>query len=169
MPITEPTKFNLSKASGTAKKFIVRITDGVSVWLLGNHEGNFTDGATSRQVLPLVSHHNFTQSVDNIGKSVSRAIVNLQVINLPYKVVGSTHTRFSDEISNIIGLYGDKPAAIYITADPNETSLANCLCIFNGIVRNMITFTTDTMTITLEDRGYLLDKIILTSKVKDAI
>jgi len=169
MPITEPTKFNLSKVSGTAQKFIVRITDGTSVWLIGNFEGMFTDGATNRQVLPLVNQFSFGQSIDDIDKTASRATVNLHVINLPYKVVGSTHTRFSDEISNIIGLYADKPVAIYITADPNETSLANCLCIFNGVVRNMITYTTDTMAITLEDRGYLLDKLILTSKIKDCI
>ena len=156
MSITEPTKFAATKQSGTALRFIISVTDGTNTYLFGNFAGQFTDGF----VYHLIDKFSLPHSSDFDEKTCARAIVRLSISNLPY----DGEHRLSDVVGDIAG----EAAKIYVTADPNETDLSNCLCIFDtGITRSVDGYNDTTINITLEDGAYVLDTVLLTKQIGD--
>jgi len=160
MAITEPTQYTATKASGTSRRFIVSVTDGTTTWLFGNFEAIFTDG----HIYHLVDTFNFSDGCDLWEDTFERSVVNLKVSNQPYKQNDDGWLRLADEIGDII----NQSAYIYITADPNTSSLSDCLCIFTGITRNIENINGKDFTLKLEDNGYVVNTVLLTKTVKDA-
>ncbi|KKL07313.1 hypothetical protein LCGC14_2587270 [marine sediment metagenome] len=158
MPITEPTKFAATK-KGTARKFIITLYDGTTKWRIGNFNGVWVDG----DIHHLVDKFNMSQSDDLLesGRMASICKVTLNINNIPYKL--NPDVRLSDEIGAIIG----EEAGIYVTADPNTSQLSDCLQIFSGSARSVSNIDEQNVTIVLEDTGKLLDKVILTTRVRD--
>lgn len=161
--------FDVTKKSGTVRRFIVQLTDNTTTWLIGNFAGMdwVNDDPLgpfapySGSIYALCDKFSFGSSTDLMENTNSRATTTLTIANTPYK--GSV--RFSDEIQYIVA----KPCAIYVTADENQFRLLNCDRPFLGIVREVSEITDTTMKITLEDRGYLLDKILLTKQIRDEV
>lgn len=159
MPIIEPAKFTATKASGTARKFIISLTDGTTTWLIGNFSAIWTDGT----VYHLIDTFSLPSSSDLFENVDSRATMPLTVNNMPtYYKEG---IRISDEIQNIVA----KTAVLYVTADDNTSQLADCLPIARGAIRNITNVNLSTLTITWEDLGYVFDKVVLTTQIRDLI
>lgn len=160
--IEEPGQFAATKQSGTARKFVISLTDKANTWLIGNFDGEWTDG----HVYHLCDKFSFTGAVDLFENTWRRATVNLNIVNLPYTSDSNgTRIRLSDQVSGSAG----NAAAIYVTMDPYTTVLSDCECIFNGITRKISSYTTKNINIVLEDNGYVVDTVVLTTGIEDVI
>ena len=159
MPITEPAQFSNTKRSGTARKFVITLYDGTTKWRIGNFNGVWVDG----DIHHLVDNFSMSQSDDLLEseRMASRSIITLNIDHTPYK--SDPDVRLSDEIGAIVG----EEAGIYVTADSNTSQLSDCLQIFSGSARSVSNIDEQNVTIVLEDIGKLLDKVILTTRVRD--
>lgn len=161
MPITEPSQFTNTKSTGNVKRFIVSLTNGSDTFLIGNFAGHFTDG----EVLYLVDNFSMSSGVDLFQDTFQRSIVTFTIDNTIYKQDSSGGIRFADQIGDIVS----EAASIYVTADENTNSLSDCLQIYKGITRSVGKANEETVTVQIEDNGFLLDKLLLIRTVKDAI
>lgn len=160
MPIDKSSYPNAIIPDGKALRFIVEVSDGSSTYYFGNFSGKFTEGLIYNRVATF----SFAHGVDERDNTTNRASCSLQCDNTPLRQEAEgDYLRVSDLVRNIVG----RSAKLYVSNNPDLSAVADYLPVLVGITRSIDGYDRATLRLTLEDRGYLFDTIMLNTKVED--
>lgn len=141
---------------------VVKLTDGASTWYFSDREMQF--GTT--HVYGMLSDLGDIkrESLDVFTKKWAVASMTIELSNAPYRKSGATSIRPSEDLAGIQG----NEVSVYLLAGLDVATFPDdLLLIFKGNILEPIEITTKQISISVRDKGYVLDTKLPNTVVGD--
>lgn len=162
MALTVPPKYLAKMFHPDINGTIVKVTDGITTYLLGNFEADLTEGHVYNVIKGAI---NFRHNADYFKGSWSRTTISCAFNNLPSIPGGATGLKRLSEL--ITSTSVSKDASLYYYNNYANTSLDDCLNPFNGKIDKINSYDQTSMSITLACKGDEFDKKLLVKRLRD--
>ena len=161
MPMTTSTEWNRVRLNVNARRHVIlKLTDGSNTWLLGDKDMDLSDGHVHQAILGFSTMHS---GFDLYSKKSWLADIEFTLTNMRYSRddTASGWLRLSDELIAIRG----NVAEVYLLLGERMTALSDCLKRFVGVVITQPSYTPDTITVRIVNKGSRINTRLPDTKI----